>query len=109
MARLVGGARSLIVFPEGTRSATGAVGKFRGGTFVVAIEAGLPVVPVSIAGSRYVMRKGRLMTCPGEVTLTVHDPIPTADVARDSARALAEETRKIVCQDVDQPVSSGLS
>jgi 1-acyl-sn-glycerol-3-phosphate acyltransferase len=105
MARLVHGSRSLIVFPEGTRSTTGAVGKFRGGTFVVAIEAGLPIVPVSIAGSRHVMRKGRLMTCPGDVTLTVHDPIPTTDVARAGARALAERTRDVVSRDVDQPVS----
>jgi 1-acyl-sn-glycerol-3-phosphate acyltransferase len=108
MARLIRGARSLIVFPEGTRSATGAVGKFRGGTFVVAIEAGLPIVPVSIAGSRHVMLKGRLMTCPGDVTLTVHDPIATADVQRDSARALAEKTREIVSRDVDPPVHSAL-
>ncbi len=109
MARLIRGSRSLIVFPEGTRSTTGAVGKFRGGTFVVAIEAGLPIVPVSIAGSRHVMLKGRLMTCPGDVTITVHDPIPTADVSRDGARALAEQTREIVCLDVDQPISSGLA
>jgi 1-acyl-sn-glycerol-3-phosphate acyltransferase len=108
MARLVHGSRSLIVFPEGTRSATGAVGKFRGGTFVVAIEAGLPIVPVSISGSRHVMLKGRLMTCPGDVTLTVHAPIATADVARTSARELAERTRDIVSRDVDQPVQSGL-
>jgi 1-acyl-sn-glycerol-3-phosphate acyltransferase len=108
MARLIHGSRSLIVFPEGTRSATGAVGKFRGGTFVVAIEAGLPIVPVSIAGSRHVMLKGRLMTCPGDVSITVHDPIPTADVPREGARALAEKTREIVSRDVDQPVPSEL-
>ena len=108
MARLIHGSRSLIVFPEGTRSATGAVGKFRGGTFVVAIEAGLPIVPVSISGSRHVMLKGRLMTCPGDVTLTVHAPIATADVARTSARELAAQTRDIVSRDVDQPVQSGL-
>jgi 1-acyl-sn-glycerol-3-phosphate acyltransferase len=108
MARLLHGSRSLIVFPEGTRSTTGAVAKFRGGTFVVAIEAGLPIVPVSIAGSRHVMSKGRLMARPGDVTMTVHDPISTADVARSGARELAERTREIVCQDVDQPVSSGL-
>ena len=103
MARLVHGSRSLIVFPEGTRSTTGAVGKFRGGTFVVAIEAGLPVVPVSIAGSRHVMLKGRLMTCPGAVTLSIHDPIPTAGLRREEARALAERVREAVARNVDQP------
>jgi 1-acyl-sn-glycerol-3-phosphate acyltransferase len=96
MAKLVGGARSLIVFPEGTRSADGSVARFKGGMFLVAIEAGLPVVPVSVARSRFVMLKGRLMTCPGDVTLTVHDPIPTAGMARGDARRLADRVRDIV-------------
>ena len=100
MARLVGGARSLIVFPEGTRSVDGAVARFKGGMFLVAIDAGLPVVPVSIAGSRHVMLKGRLMTCPGHVTVTIHTPIPTAGVGREGARALAERVRDVVCRDV---------
>jgi 1-acyl-sn-glycerol-3-phosphate acyltransferase len=100
MARLVGGARSLIVFPEGTRSVDGSVARFKGGMFLVAIDAGLPVVPVSIAGSRHVMLKGRLMTCPGDVTITIHEPIPTTGVGREGARELAERVRAIVCQDV---------
>jgi 1-acyl-sn-glycerol-3-phosphate acyltransferase len=103
MARLVRGARSLIVFPEGTRSVDGRVGRFKGGTFLLAIDAGLPIVPLSIARSRFVMRKGRLMTCPGDVTLTVHAPIPTAGVTREQARELAERVRAIVRQDVDEP------
>ena len=45
---------------------------------MLAIEAGLPIVPVAVDGGRFVMRKGRLMTCPGRVTLKVLEPIPTA-------------------------------
>ena len=100
MARLVSGAKSLIVFPEGTRSVDGTVARFKAGMFLVAIDAGLPVVPVSIAGSRHVMLKGRLMTCPGRVTLTVHEPIPTAGVGRQGARDLAERVREVVLRDV---------
>ena len=100
MARLVSGAKSLVVFPEGTRSVDGTVARFKAGMFLVAIDAGLPVVPVSIAGSRHVMLKGRLMTCPGRVTLTVHEPIPTAGVGRQGARDLAERVRKVVIRDV---------
>ncbi len=103
MAKLVGGARSLIVFPEGTRSTDGRVGRFKGGTFLLAIDNDLPIVPVSIARSRFVMLKGRLMTCPGDVVLTVHAPIPTAGVSREQARELAERVRAIVRQDVDEP------
>jgi 1-acyl-sn-glycerol-3-phosphate acyltransferase len=100
MARLVSGARSLIVFPEGTRSKDGTVARFKGGMFLVAIDSGLPVVPVSIAGSRHVMLKGRLMTCPGDVTITIHEPIPTIGVGREGARQLAEQVRAVVVGDV---------
>jgi 1-acyl-sn-glycerol-3-phosphate acyltransferase len=103
MSRLVQGARSLIVFPEGTRSLDGTVGRFKGGTFLLAIDAHLPIVPLSIARSRFVMMKGRLMTCPGNVTLTVHAPIATTGVSREQARELAERVRAIVRQDVDEP------
>jgi 1-acyl-sn-glycerol-3-phosphate acyltransferase len=107
MAGLVRGSRSLIVFPEGTRSADGEVGRFKAGTFVVAIDTGLPIVPVSVAGSRFVMRKGRLMTCPGHVRVTVHDPVPTEGLTRDAVRDLAERVRAIVRADVDEPLPAG--
>jgi 1-acyl-sn-glycerol-3-phosphate acyltransferase len=96
MARLIKGARSLIVFPEGTRSVDGSVGRFKAGMFLVAIESGLPVVPISIARSRFVMRKGQLMTCPGDVTITVHDPLPTRGLGRTGARELAGRVQDIV-------------
>ena len=90
---------SLIVFPEGTRSATGYVGAFKGGSLYPAVQAGLPIVPISIAGSRHVMKKGRLMTCPGEVELTVHDPIPTVAAAEPNireVRALAARVKEVI-------------
>ena len=88
--RLVNDRLSLIIFPEGTRSTDGQVGRFKGGSFLLALEAGLTIVPLSVSGTRHVMKKGRLMTCPGHVRLRVHDPIlspkietPTAEDARD--------------------------
>ena len=47
------------------------MGVFKGGSFYLAIQAGLPIAPLSIVGSRHVMRKGRLTTRPGRVTLSV--------------------------------------
>jgi len=91
---------SLIVFPEGTRSADGGLAPFKGGSFLLALDAGLPVVPVAVIGSRHVMRKGRLAVAPGRVRLVVHDPIPPPDLdgppsPRD-ARALATQVRAII-------------
>jgi len=60
---------SFFVFPEGKRSRDGQLLPFKKGTFIMAIEARVPVVPVSILGSRERMPKGRLSTVPGEIVL----------------------------------------
>jgi 1-acyl-sn-glycerol-3-phosphate acyltransferase len=96
MARLVAAGHSLIVFPEGTRSVDGVVGRFKGGSFVIALQSALPVVPITIAGSRHVMTKGQLTVRPGDVSLTVHEPIDTAAIPRDAVRDLAERVRGVV-------------
>ena len=75
---LPGRGLSLIVFPEGTRSRDGRVGPFKAGSLMPAVQAGIPIVPLSLVGSRHVMRKGELTTRPGDVVLVVHDPVPTA-------------------------------
>jgi 1-acyl-sn-glycerol-3-phosphate acyltransferase len=97
---LVGEGLSLIIFPEGTRSADGRVGRFKPGSFLLAVEAQLPVVPISIDGTRHVMRKGHLMTCPGHARLLVHEPIDTTGLAVNDARQLAENIREIVARGV---------
>ena len=97
--RLVTDRLSLIIFPEGTRSADGHVGHFKAGSFLLALEAGLTIVPVSVCGTIHVMKKGRLMTCPGHVTLEVHEPIATSRIespSADDARELAERIGSIV-------------
>ncbi len=98
---------SLIVFPEGTRSVDGRLGRFKKAIFVIAIDASIPVVPLSITGSRHVMRRGRLMTCPGHVRLTVHPPIATEGLSRDDAGDLADRVQAIVATGVEanEPVA----
>jgi 1-acyl-sn-glycerol-3-phosphate acyltransferase len=103
MRRLVSEAHSLIIFPEGTRSVDGTVGRFKRGTFLVAVDAQLPIVPVSISGSRHVMKKGRLMVCPGEVQVTVHSPVPTAGLTRGQLNELAGMVREAVRSAVAEP------
>lgn len=93
---LVGQGLSLVVFPEGTRSADGRVGLFKAGSVLLAIEAELPIVPVSVAGTRHVMRKGELTTRPGQATVVVHEPIETRGMTPADARPLAARLRTIV-------------
>jgi 1-acyl-sn-glycerol-3-phosphate acyltransferase len=96
MARLVAQGHSLIVFPEGTRSVDGSVAHFKGGPFMIAVLAGLPIVPITLVGSRHVMFRGEVTVRPGRVSLIVHDPIETAGVPRDAARQFATNVRDIV-------------
>jgi 1-acyl-sn-glycerol-3-phosphate acyltransferase len=97
---LVGEGLSLIIFPEGTRSADGVVAPFKPGSFVLAVEAGLDVVPVSVDGTRVVMRKGGMTTRPGRVRLVVHAPMATAGLTVHDARKLAEDARQMVASAV---------
>jgi 1-acyl-sn-glycerol-3-phosphate acyltransferase len=103
---LVGEGLSLIIFPEGTRSVDGTVAPFKAGSFLLAIEATLPIVPISVDGTCHVMKKGRLMTCPGHVRLQVHAPIETGGLDPQAARALAERARATVASAVSRPGGS---
>ena len=100
-SKLTANGLSLIVFPEGTRSADGRVARFKGGSFYLALEAGLPIVPLSVVGSRHVMLKGRLATYPGGVRLVVHEPIATGGLAGADAKAFGERVRQVVAPDAE--------
>jgi 1-acyl-sn-glycerol-3-phosphate acyltransferase len=63
------------LFPEGTRSRDGRLGSFKKGSFVLAIETGLPIVPIALDGG-WRLAHGRGIR-PGEVRIRVGDPIPT--------------------------------
>ena len=96
---LVSEGLSLIIYAEGTRSGDGHVARFKAGSFLLAIQAGLPIVPLSIIGTRAVMPKGRLRTEPAHVKLVVHDPIQPPVIAEPTvrdAKELAERVHDIV-------------
>jgi 1-acyl-sn-glycerol-3-phosphate acyltransferase len=107
-SRLTSNGLSLIVFPEGTRSRTGMMGKFKGGSIMLAMQAGLPIVPISVIGSRHVMTKGELTTRPGHVRVIVHEPIETVAIAEPSVtqvRDLADRVREVIRPAVEAEAS----
>lgn len=86
---------SFCVYPEGTRSRDGRLLPFKRGTFVMALRAGVPVVPVSLAGTQNLMRKGDWRIYPGEVTVRFGAAVSTEGYAMEQR----DELRRVV-QDV---------
>jgi 1-acyl-sn-glycerol-3-phosphate acyltransferase len=86
---------SLVVFPEGTRSRDGRVHPFKKGPFVVAVEAGVPVVPVAISGTGRVTPKDAVAVVPGTVRVAVGDPVDPRRFA-DKEALLVEVRRRVI-------------
>jgi len=106
--RLLSQGLSLIVYPEGTRSPNGLVQRFKPGSFQIALQAGLPVVPISISGTRQVLRKGDLAARPGIVRMVLHPPIETRGLANADPREFGERVRQIIAPAVEvRPSTDG--
>jgi len=88
--RITGGT-SIMFFPEGTRSYSGEVQAFKKGAFRMACDLDLPVLPVTLSGTRERLRRGSAALRPGPVRMQVHEPIP---VDGREPEALAEESRQ---------------
>jgi 1-acyl-sn-glycerol-3-phosphate acyltransferase len=95
-ARRIQAGTSVVVFPEGTRSPDATVRRFKRGSFSLALDAGVPVVPVSLSGVKTIVPKGLFSLQPGTVRVCVHAPIPVAERGPEEAEKLAEEVRQVV-------------
>ena len=84
---------SILVFPEGTRSKDGRILPFKRGPFLMALEAGVPVVPVAIEGSGRVLPPGGFRLRPGEVRLALGRPIATTGRTGQARDQLMAEVR----------------
>lgn len=91
--RYVRAGHSLVVFPEGGRSLTGELQEFRAGVFLAALKAGVPIVPLTLVGTRRILPRYGWHWRPGRVTLVVDPPIETAGKKREELTALVEQVR----------------
>jgi 1-acyl-sn-glycerol-3-phosphate acyltransferase len=87
---------SVAIFAEGTRSPDGTLLPFKRGGFVLAIQAGVPVVPVIITGGREVMRKGSLRIRPGTIAVHFGAPIETAGYSYETRDVLISRVRAVI-------------
>ena len=87
---------SFLIFPEGTRSRTGALLPFKKGGFIMALQGRAPIVPVAISGARDAMRKGSLVIRPVRVTVRFGPPIETAGLTVEERDPLIARVRGAV-------------
>ena len=84
---------SVVVFPEGTRGVDYSIRQFKKGPFVLAIAAGVPIVPIITHGTMETIRKHELIVRPGRVDVHLLEPIPTAGLDYDDRDALMAKVR----------------
>jgi 1-acyl-sn-glycerol-3-phosphate acyltransferase len=87
---------SVMIMPEGTRSRTGEVLPFRDGAFRVAVEAGAPILPVAVAGTRDSLPRGSLLFRRARGEARVLAPVATAGLTQDDVPELRDRVREMI-------------
>lgn len=96
VARQLRNAATFAAFPEGTRSKDGSVGPFKAGILQLAIEAGVPVLPVAIEGAGHVLPPSGFRVRPGTIVVRFGEPIDTTGLSPQDRNALARLARDAV-------------
>lgn len=95
-AERIRGGVNVIIFPEGTRSPTGALQALKSGGFHLAIDAQVPVIPVTISGSHGLNPKGSLAVRSGRIKVVYGAPIPTAGLTNRDREALKQRVAEAI-------------
>lgn len=93
---------SVIIFPEGTRSRTREMLPFKKGAFWFAFDLNLPILPVTINGTREILPSGSMRLRPGKAEMIIHPPIDISRFSRDDMQELIRETREAISSGMKQ-------
>jgi 1-acyl-sn-glycerol-3-phosphate acyltransferase len=94
----------VVMFPEGTRSRTTEMRPFKGGSFYLAILSGVPIIPITLNGSREVLKPDTYHVRPGRAEVIIHKAVPTAGLKIEDVEALSERVRKQIVSRRRAPV-----
>jgi len=106
-AERIRGGTNVIIFPEGTRSPSGVMGPFKSGGFHLAIEAGVPILPITVSGTNQITPKGSLRIESGRVRILYGKPIPTTGLDLESRGRLKDEVRQAIGAGFDPTLQRG--
>lgn len=95
------GGTSVIFFPEGTRSDDGSLKPFKKGAFRFAHDLGLPILPVTIKGTREILPKGSTELMPGGVSLVIHDPVDVSAYGKGELGAIVNRVRNTIRSELE--------
>jgi 1-acyl-sn-glycerol-3-phosphate acyltransferase len=88
--------KSVMSFPEGTRSKDGKIKPFKHGMFYLAIKSGVPIVPISIIGAGEIMPKRSLHIKPGRITLVIDKPIDVSGYSIENRQELIDKVQNVI-------------
>jgi 1-acyl-sn-glycerol-3-phosphate acyltransferase len=97
---------SIMVFPEGTRSASGELAEFKDGAFLLAIEAQAPILPLAVHGTRTALRKHDWRLGVSDAEVHVLAPISTTGMTLADLSALREQVRDCIAVELADMVTT---
>ncbi len=97
------GGTSIIMLPEGTRSRTGELGKFKKGAFVLARDLDLPILPITITGTREILPPETLDLFPGRARMKIHAPVDINEYGEEPLDRLIDDVREIIRKGLEEP------
>lgn len=96
MVEWLGRGMPVMIFPEGTRSPTRELLPFKNGAFRLAIETGVPVLPLAVAGTRSAIRKGSLLFGQSHAVVRILEPIPVDGLGMEDVESLRRRVRDTI-------------
>ena len=93
---------SVVFFPEGTRSVTGQLLEFKKGAFKFALDLGLPVLPITIIGTKEILPANSIGLFPGNAKLVIHKPIDIAGYTEKNIQELMDRAKESIQQGLDE-------
>jgi 1-acyl-sn-glycerol-3-phosphate acyltransferase len=98
---------SLIMLAEGTRSRDGNLREFKKGAFVMSLDLGLPLLPVSIVDTKYILPSGTYDLFPGRVTLVIHEPVSSKGYDEENLDALILKVWGVIKEGIERYAKPG--
>jgi len=102
VAKIIKNGVSVIIFPEGTRSRNNHIQPFKKGGFVLAVESGVPIIPVVIHGTWDIMPKKQILIKPGNVVVEIKKPIESSDYTRKTKDDLMKKVRAVILESFEK-------